>query len=170
MSDEIMIFTGTTFDFSWFFRLSLVYYKHYGGIIMGMVKAEITLKNVGDVHIANNGLAKDQDIRQATITALVDTGAATLVINENLRQQLGLGILGTREARMANNVKETVQIADPVEVHWKNRSMVCRPWVISGNGRILLGAIPLEDMDLMVDPTRQELVGAHGDEQIGDLY
>jgi hypothetical protein len=137
---------------------------------MGMVKTEITLKNVFDVQTCQLGSIKDQEIRQATITALVDTGAMTLVINENLRQQLGLGIRGTKEARMANNVKETVQIADPVEVHWKNRSMVCRPWVISGNGRILLGAIPLEDMDLMVDPTKQELVGAHGDEQIGDLY
>jgi clan AA aspartic protease len=137
---------------------------------MGMVKTQITLKNVFDVQTCQLGSIKDQEIRQATITVLVDTGAATLVINENMCQQLGLGIRGTRQARLANNVEETVQIADPVEVHWKNRSMVCRPWVISGNGRILLGAIPLEDMDLMVDPTKQELVGAHGDEQIGDLY
>jgi hypothetical protein len=42
--------------------------------------------------------------------------------------------------------------------------------VVSGDGKILLGAIPLEDMDLMVDPVRQELTGAHGDEPITGLY
>jgi hypothetical protein len=35
---------------------------------------------------------------------------------------------------------------------------------------VLLGAIPLEDMDLMVDPVNQRLVGVHGDEQLGMLY
>jgi hypothetical protein len=61
-----------------------------------------------------------------------------------------------------------VQIAEAVEVHRKNRSMTCQPWVVD-SGRILLGAIPLENMDLIVDPAGQELVGAHGDEEIGLL-
>ncbi|MDR0315451.1 MAG: hypothetical protein LBH97_00960 [Treponema sp.] len=47
--------------------------------------------------------------------------------------------------------------------------MVCEPWVVSGNGKILLGAIPLENMDLIVDPARQVLTGAHGDEEVGLL-
>jgi hypothetical protein len=38
---------------------------------------------------------------------------------------------------------------------------------IPGDGDILLGAIPLENMDLIVDPARQMLTGAHGDEPIG---
>jgi hypothetical protein len=36
--------------------------------------------------------------------------------------------------------------------------------VLQGAGEVLLGAIPLEDMDLIVDPARRELTGAHGDE------
>ena len=51
-----------------------------------------------------------------------------------------------------------------MEVNWKDRSMVCQPLVIPGKGEVLLGAIPLEDMDLIVDPARQVLTGAHGDE------
>jgi hypothetical protein len=137
--------------------------------MMGIVQAEITLKNANDVFVVENGLIKDHKIRQATITAVVDTGAATLVINENLCRQLGLGISGTKEARLANNAWETVKVAGPVEVHWKNRSMTCQPWVVSDNGKIYLGAIPLEDMDLMVDPKGQALVGAHGDEATGLL-
>ena len=62
-----------------------------------------------------------------------------------------------------------IKVVDPVEVHWKNRKMICQPWVIRGSGEVLLGAIPLEDMDLIVDPAAQMLTGAHGDEEIGIL-
>jgi len=135
---------------------------------MGLVHAEITLKNANDVTNARYGIIKELGIRQTVVNAVVDTGAMTLIINEQLRQQLGLGIVGAKVATLANNVKETVQIAEPVDVHWKNRSMTCRPWVV-GAGRVLLGAIPLENMDLIVDPARQELVGAHGEEEVGML-
>jgi hypothetical protein len=81
---------------------------------------------------------------------------------------LGLGVIGEKQATLANNAKETIKIAETVEVHWKNRLMTCQPWVVSV-GRILLGAIPLENMDLMVDPGSQQLVGAHGDEEVGLL-
>jgi hypothetical protein len=93
-----------------------------------------------------------------------------LVINEKLRLQLGLGIQGERLATMADNTKSTVKIADPVRVYWKNRDTICQPLVVSGDDKILLGVVPLEEMDLIVDPIRQELTGAHGDEVISELY
>jgi clan AA aspartic protease len=136
---------------------------------MGSVYAEITLKNAVDIGNCENGYIKEPEIRQATVQALVDTGAATLVITEELRQQLGLRVQGTKQVTLANAAKETIKVAGPVEVHWKNRFMVCGPWVVSGDGKILLGAIPLENMDLIVDPARQTLTGAHGDEEIGLL-
>jgi len=136
---------------------------------MGIVHAEITLKNTYDVKDCDRGLIKEQEIRQTTVTAVVDTGAATLVINEEMRLQLGLGIQGECRARLANNFRETVRIAEPVKVCWKNRDMVCQPWVVASTPKILLGAIPLENMDLIVDPVKQELVGAHGDEIVGML-
>jgi predicted aspartyl protease len=135
---------------------------------MGTVHTEVTLKNAGDVGNCRRGFIKEHEIRQTVIQAVVDTGALTLVINEQLRRQLGLGTLGAKIATLANNAKETVQIAEPVEVHWKNRSMTCQPWVVKA-GRILLGAIPLENMDLIVDPAGEEVVGAHGDEEVGLL-
>ena len=135
---------------------------------MGLVHAEITLKNAYDVGDCRRNIIKEPEIRQTVVKAVVDTGAMTLVISEQLRQQLGLGIVGAKVATLANNVKETVKIAEPVEVHWKNRTMTCEPWVV-GAGRVLLGAIPLENMDLIVDPAGQELVGAHGEEEVGML-
>jgi len=135
---------------------------------MRLVHADITLKNAGDVGNYRRNIIKEPEIRQTVVQADVDTGVITLVINEQVRKQLGLEIVGTRRATLANNVKETVQIAETVEVHWKNRSMACQPWVVNA-GRILLGTIPLDNMDLIVDPTKQELVGAHGEEEIGLL-
>jgi len=135
---------------------------------MGLVHAEITLKNLRDKIMVEEGYKKEPEVRQTTVKAVVDTGAMTLVINEQLRQQLGLGVVGEKPATLADNTKKTVQIAEAVEVHWKNRSMICQPWVVSA-GRILLGAIPLENMDLIVDPGSQMLVGAHGDEEVGLL-
>ena len=131
---------------------------------MGIVYTIITLKNVKDTIKAEEGLIKEDEIRQTTVEAMVDTGTGTLVINEELRQQLGLEVKGERQATLTNDAKETVKIAGPVEVHWKDRAMTCQPLVVSGSGEILLGAIPLEDMDLVVDPVRQVLTGAHGDE------
>ena len=135
---------------------------------MGLVQTEITLKNIRDKMKAEEGYIKELEIRQTTVQAVVDTGAMTLVINEQLRQQLGLGVVGAKQATLADNTKKMVKIAETVEVHWKNRSMTCQPWVVSA-GRILLGAIPLENMDLMVDPGSQMLVGVHGDEEVGLL-
>jgi clan AA aspartic protease len=137
---------------------------------MGFVHAEITLTNVDDICRVKDGRIKDADIRQMTVTATVDTGAITLVINEKLRQQLGLEAQRDREVTLADNTKTTVKVADPVKICWKNRDMICQPLVVSGDSKILLGVVPLEEMDLMVDPVRQELTGVHGDKVISILY
>jgi len=57
---------------------------------MGLVYEEITLKNNYDVTNFKHGLIKESEIRQITVQALVDTGASTLVINEEIREKLGL--------------------------------------------------------------------------------
>ena len=137
---------------------------------MGTVYADVTLKNVVDVIGVQRGLLAEQDIRELKISAVVDTGAMTLVISEAVQEKLGLETRGFKQATLANNAKETCKIAEPVEIHWKDRSCVCQPWVIPGSDEVLLGVIPLEDMDLMVDPCKPELIGRHGEEAIGMLY
>ena len=136
---------------------------------MGTVYAEITLKNAGDVASAHRGLLKEQNVRGTMVNAVVDTGAITLVISKTVCEKLGLEIQETREATLANNTKEICRIAEPVEIQWKKRKSVCRPWVLPGAELTLLGVIPLEDMDLMVDPKKQELTGRHGEEQVGTI-
>ena len=133
---------------------------------MGFVYAEITLKNAADTEFHKRGSMKEPEIRQTTVTAIVDTGAANLVINEDIRQQLGLRIDGSYTAKLADGSVKIYSRTEPVEIKWKNRESVQKPILVPSANEILLGAIPLEDMDLIVNPVKQELTGAHGDEII----
>jgi clan AA aspartic protease len=137
---------------------------------MGTVYDEITLKNAGDVIKAEEGLIKESEVRQMTIQVVADTGADTLIINEAVRKALGLRLTGKRVTYLANGEGNSCAITGPVDVHWKNRTMTCRPWLMPDAPEVLLGAIPLEDMDITVDCARQCLVGVHGDRQIGRAY
>ncbi|MDR0383317.1 MAG: hypothetical protein LBH50_04960 [Spirochaetaceae bacterium] len=133
---------------------------------MGTVYTEIILKNAGDVTNVGRGLIQEKDVRSVTVNALADTGAGTLVINEDVCNKLGLAIEGLRKATLADNSKSFCKVTEPVKIYWKDRTTACMALVIPGDGDVLLGAIPLEDMDLIVHPASQELRGAHGDEVV----
>jgi clan AA aspartic protease len=133
---------------------------------MGLVYTEITLKNIQDEFMAKKGHISTDQIRKTTVNALVDTGAWTLAINETTRVELGLEIVSTNTGTLANGETENYNMAGPVEVVWKNRRAVCDAIVLSKADDILLGAIPLEAMDLMVNPVLQEVAGIHGDQII----
>jgi len=132
---------------------------------MGNVFAEIIVKNNNDLAKFRDGTISENSVRTVTLTALVDTGATSLVINEEICQKLGLSIVNTRTANLAGGIKMECKITEPVQINWKDRQIDINAMVLPGE-KILLGIIPLEFMDLMVDPVRQELVGAHGDQAI----
>jgi len=132
---------------------------------MSIVKTEITLRNVSDKIKAKEGLIKETEIREMTINSIVDTGAWTLVINEDTRIKLGLDIVGTETGTLADGSIKNYDLAGPIEVKWKNRRTTCEALVLPDADDILLGAIPLEAMDLTINP-RRELVGVHGDQII----
>jgi len=130
---------------------------------MGTTYAEITIKNSYDAGKSREGLIEEHEVRSVTVQAVVDTGAMSLVINEELQQKLGLKVMKTRSALVANGQRVTCNETEPVEIYWKDRVASVNAAVIPGAKLVLLGAIPLEHMDLMVNPVTQELVGAHGD-------
>jgi len=132
---------------------------------MGNVYAEITVTNKEDMTRAKDGTIAEKDIRSVTVTALVDTGATLLVINEELCRQLGLGIVRTQTVRLAGGAKGMCKITEPVQIKWKDRDVSVNA-VVLAEGDPLLGVVPLEIMDLIVDPVRRELVGAHGDQPV----
>jgi clan AA aspartic protease len=129
---------------------------------MGIVRAEITLKNSADVVIAARGIIQEQEVRQMTVNAMVDTGAWTLVINEKTRAKLGLQILKPSIAELAGGVTVPGGLTEPITIYWKDRRCSCEAVVLPQEEDVLLGALPLESMDLTVHPKSGEVVGAHG--------
>jgi len=131
---------------------------------MGHVNTQLILKNMDDSKRAKRGELPEHEVRQVTVTAMVDTGATTLVINTELFQELGLDTMGERKITFANDVKEICKLTEPVEIHWNDRSVAIQALVVEDAAEVLLGVLPLEGMDLMVDPVNQKLVGVHGDQ------
>ena len=133
---------------------------------MGLVYTEITLKNAVDVANARTGIVKEQNIRRITVEALVDTGAWTLVINEAVRGQLGLEATRTAPGTLADGTQAEYKLAGPLEVRWKDRITNCDALVLPDAEDVLLGAIPLEAMDLTINPRGEDVVGVHGDQMM----
>ena len=131
---------------------------------MGMVYTEVTLKNVLDVGFARSGFIKPEDVRAATVRAVADSGSMNLVITEEMRKELGLGIREEKIAHIANGQRVACKMTDAVEIHWKNRYTILQAMIIPGAQKILLGALALEGLDLMINPVTQEVAGIHGDE------
>jgi predicted aspartyl protease len=130
---------------------------------MGETFTEITLKNSRDVGNARSRLIKKAEVRQMTLLIMADTGSTELIINEKMRKQLGLRIEESDIILLANNQAQKCHYTEPVTVYWKDRRATCNPVVMPGNGEALLGVIPLESLDLIVDPVDQQVVGKHGD-------
>ncbi|MDR1318135.1 MAG: hypothetical protein LBJ90_00795 [Treponema sp.] len=135
---------------------------------MGEVRTEITLINIRDQNVADGGYMPQDQVRRLTVNAVVDTGARTgtagpLVINEKTREKLGLRVEEPAETTLAGGIKVPSGTTEYVEVRWKDRKTSCQAVVLPGEEEVLMGAYPLEGMDLTVNPRKQEVVGAHGD-------
>ncbi|MDR1324680.1 MAG: aspartyl protease family protein [Treponema sp.] len=133
---------------------------------MGTFMEEITLINARDIGYARDGLIPDTKIRAITVKAVPDTGAWTLIINEDARQKLGLAIVETVKSTLADGSTTGYGLTEPVEIRWKDRRTSHEAVVIPNGDAILLGALPLEGMDLYVDPVNQRLAGVHGDQRV----
>jgi clan AA aspartic protease len=127
-------------------------------IAMGYVHAEIELINGIDLVDANRGRLDTDEVKRITISALVDTGSIMLAINENIQEYLQLPVVETKRMQLADGQIIACKIVSPVELRFKNRATTCRAMVLPGDAEPLLGAIPLEDMDVLIHPLRQELI------------
>jgi clan AA aspartic protease len=87
--------------------------------------------------------------------ALADTGAVYLVIPEHVQLQLGLEEQSRKEVTLADASKKMVPYVGPLEVRFKNR--VAYVGAIVMGDQVLLGAIPMEDMDLVVIPHQRRV-------------
>ena len=125
---------------------------------MGLVYAEIDLLNGGDVYLKRQKLLDEKDVKQVRVNALVDSGAYMLSINETVRAQLDLPFIQKQFGTLADETLIEVDVVGPVEVQFENRSTTVRAIVLPGDAEILLGSIPMKDMDVLIDPRAQKLV------------
>ncbi len=125
---------------------------------MGLIYAEIELINGEDIALARKNIIGEDEIKSMTVNMLVDTGSIMLAINENIQEQLQLPVVETRKAQLANGQIVECEVVAPVELRFRNRQTTCRAMVLPGDSEPLLGAIRLEDMDVLIHPTRQELI------------
>ncbi len=125
---------------------------------MGLVYAEIELINGGDLEMARRHIIGEEEIRKMPLNILVDTGAYYLCINETIQEQLGLSFIEKRKGQLADGSVIEYDVVGPVEIKFKNRRCNVDAMVLKGDNEPLLGAIPLEDMDVLIHPLRQELI------------
>ena len=96
-----------------------------------------------------------QELAPLEVSALADMGAVHLCIPEHVALQLQLQELEKREVVLADGHRRTVPYMGPVEVRFRNRRCFTGAMVL-GN-EVLLGAIPMEDMDLVLQPQLQSI-------------
>jgi clan AA aspartic protease len=130
--------------------------------MMDTVYADITLKNWYDRIRYEHGHNNDSEVRQMTVRAKVDTEVMTLIISEEIWQKLGLRDRDPYTATLAKGIRAKCERTEAVEMHWKNRRSVLQA-IVADVDDVILGRLPLMEMDLIVDPANHELVGAHGD-------
>lgn len=106
---------------------------------MGLVNGKIILKN-----------PRLPGLEAVEVDALADSGAVHLCIPESVRKQLQLEVIDSKEVTLADGSRSRVPYAGPIEVRFKNRVGFAGALVMGD--QVLLGAIPMEDMDLVVIP------------------
>jgi clan AA aspartic protease len=125
---------------------------------MGLVYADIELINTADLEMSRRHMIGEEEVKRMRLTMLADSGAYMMAINENIQSQLELPFVEKRKAVMADGSVQEFEVVGPVMVKFANRTAVCNAFVLDGNSEPLLGAIPMEEMDVMIHPLRQELI------------
>ncbi|MBX7181919.1 MAG: clan AA aspartic protease [Bacteroidia bacterium] len=112
---------------------------------MDLISAKILLSNP---NLAN--------LHSIETTSLVDTGALFLCIPEHIAIQLQLKEFEKKEVTIADGSKKLVPYVGPIKVNFENRMCLTGALVIGET--VLLGAIPIEDMDLIIHPAQLKLM------------
>ena len=130
---------------------------------MGEIHAVVILENAGDREYFRRGDRAEADIRRATVDGIVDTGAVTLVLPQNLVERLGLETQGTALVTNADERREERPLAGPVGVQIGNRSMTMECVVGPPLSEVLIGQVVLERLDLIADCTMRTLTPRYED-------
>lgn len=136
---------------------------------MGLTYANIHLLNAHDEECFERGQIGEDEIRQITVHAMVDTGSIMLCINESIKQALNLRVRKKRRSQLANGQILELDVVGPLIVRYLDRECSTNALILPDDQEPLLGAIPMEEMDLYVHPSRNELLPVHPEGPIMSL-
>lgn len=125
---------------------------------MGLVYADIELINSEDIGLARKHIIGEEEIKRISLNILVDSGAYMMAINETIQSQLELPFIEKRKVQLADSRVVEYDVVGPVTIKFANRKAVCSAFVLPGDSESLLGAIPMEEMDVLIHPSRQQLI------------
>ena len=120
--------------------------------------ADIELINHDDTILAKRKVIDVDNIRKMRLSMLADSGPYMMAVNEEIQSQLELSFIEKRKVQLADSSVVEYDVVGPVDVRFQNRKATCNAFVLPGSSEPLLGAIPMEEMDVLIHPQRQELV------------
>ncbi len=139
---------------------------------MGRVTTEAVLENAGDLWGLDQGLISAEDVRRIEMQdALVDTGATLISMPLRLIERLGLERIATKRVRGATGVGES-GLYSAVRLTIQGRACTMDVLEVPDDIPVLIGQLPLEHLDFVVDLRERKLVGnpRHGGEHIYEMY
>src|SRR5438128_1855735 len=125
---------------------------------VGRASVELEIANNDDLALVRRGLLEDHQVRRQTISGVVDSGAAKLVLPQAIVKQLGLTMGDKIRVRYADGRTAQRREAEGVHVELLGRHGTFTAIVEPKRTSALIGAIVLEDLDLLVDCQRRRLL------------
>lgn len=136
---------------------------------MGLVVVEFTVANSLDMGMAAQGLTPPEQVRQLQVKGMVDTGANWLVLPKAVVDQLGLPPTKPMLVRFGDGRLEFRDVVEQAWVEMFGRHGTFRAIVEPNRSDALVGAIVLEDLDLLVDCSQQTLQPRHPEHMTGNV-
>jgi clan AA aspartic protease len=140
---------------------------------MGRVTAAATIENMKDLWEVECGMRPAEQARRVALQdALVDTGATVLSLPLSVIRQLGLRKLSSKRVTSSHGETSEAGLYEAVRLTIQGRSCTIDVLEVPDNVPTLIGQIPLELLDFVIDPRGGKLVGnpAHGGEHIFEMY
>ena len=137
----------------------------------GNVLVTAKIENLQDLFESESGTRLSDDVRTVEVAdALIDTGAVMLSMPTRFINQLGLRRHSSRRVRTVAGVIE-ISICNAVRLTIQDRECTLDVAELPDDCPVLIGQIPLEALDFVVDPCGQKLIGnpEHGGEQMIEI-
>ncbi len=112
---------------------------------MGLIHADLSLSN-----------PRKPELKPMQVRALADSGALHLCIPKHIAIQLELEELYSREVTTADGSKHVCPYVGPIQLKFENRG--CFTGALVLGDEVLLGAVPMEDMDVLLSPAKQAVI------------